>query len=54
MKTNYSLLFYLKKQKNYEKGPAPIYMRITIEGKRVEAATGRESERRVGIHRRDG
>jgi site-specific recombinase XerD len=44
MRTNYSLLFYLKKPKNYEKGPVPIYMRITVEGKRAEAATGRESE----------
>jgi len=44
MKTNFSLLFYLKKQKNYQKGPAPIYLRITVTGKRVEMATGRECE----------
>ncbi len=42
MKTNFSLLFYLKKQKNYKKGPAPIYLRITVEGKRAEVTTGRE------------
>jgi len=30
MKTNFSLLFYLKRQKNYKTGPAPIYMRITV------------------------
>lgn len=44
MKTNYSLLFYLKKQKNYVKGPVPVYMRITVSGKRAEVTTGRECE----------
>ncbi len=44
MKTNFSLLFYLKKQKNYKTGPAPIYMRITVNGKRSENSTGRECE----------
>ncbi len=42
MKANFSLLFYLKKQKNYKKGPAPIYLRIIVEGKRAEVTTGRE------------
>jgi len=36
MKTNFSLLFYMKKQKNYQSGAAPIYMRITVDGKRAE------------------
>lgn len=44
MKTNFSLLFYMKKQKNYQSGVAPIYMRITVNGKRSEATTGRECE----------
>ncbi|RNL52635.1 site-specific integrase [Pedobacter jejuensis] len=44
MKTNFSLLFYMKKQKNYTKGIAPIYMRITVNGKRAESATGRYCE----------
>jgi len=44
MKTNFSLLFYMKKQKNYTKGIAPIYMRITVNGKRAESATGRSCE----------
>lgn len=35
MKTNFSLLFYLKKQKNYVSGNVPIYMRITVEGNRA-------------------
>lgn len=42
MKTNFSLLFYMKKQKNYRAGAAPIYMRITVNGKRAEVTTGRE------------
>ena len=41
MKTNLSLLFYLKKQKYYEGGEAPIYLRITVNSKRTEIATGR-------------
>src|ERR1700709_2710126 len=44
MKTNFSMLFYMKKQKNYTKGPAPIYLRITVDGKRAELATGRECD----------
>ncbi|MEO7215405.1 Arm DNA-binding domain-containing protein [Mucilaginibacter sp.] len=41
MKTNFSLLFYLKKPKNYSDGPVPIYLRITVAGKRAETATAR-------------
>jgi len=41
MKTNFSLLFYMKKQKNYQAGKAPIYLRITVDGKRCEVTTGR-------------
>ena len=44
MKTNFSLLFYMKKQKNYQIGPAPIYLRITVAGKRAEITTGRDCE----------
>ena len=40
MKTNFSLLFYLKKPKNYPNGLVPIYLRITINGKRAETSTG--------------
>ena len=31
MKTKLSLLFYLKKPRNYQTGPVPIYLGITIE-----------------------
>jgi len=34
----------MKKQKNYTKGIAPIYIRITVNGKRAESATGRYCE----------
>jgi hypothetical protein len=42
MKTTFSLLFYLKRPKNYENGPIPIYLRITVNGKRAETTSGRE------------
>jgi site-specific recombinase XerD len=44
MKTNFSLLFYLKKQKVYASGPMPVYMRITVKGKRAEVSAGRDCE----------
>ena len=45
MSTNYSLLFYLKKPKNYVTGPKPIYMRITVEGiPKKEVSTGQECD----------
>lgn len=44
MKTNFTLLFYLKKPKNYGKGVVPIYLRITVDRKRAELCTSRECE----------
>src|SRR5690606_2398874 len=44
MSTNYSLLFYLKKPKNYAGGAKPIYMRITVAGDPKEVSTGRECD----------
>src|SRR5690606_32083945 len=44
MSTNYSLLFYLKKPKNYAGGAKPIYMRITVAGEPTEVSTGRECD----------
>jgi len=44
MKTNFSLLFYMKKPKNYVHGSAPIYLRITFNGKRSEITTGSNCE----------
>jgi Arm DNA-binding domain/Phage integrase SAM-like domain len=41
MKTNFSLLFYLKKPKNYESGPVPVYLRITVNGQRAETTSSR-------------
>jgi site-specific recombinase XerD len=44
MKTNFSLLFYLKKPKNYVSGPVPIYLRITVNGGRAETTSSRECD----------
>ena len=38
------MLFYLKKQKNYTSGLAPVYLRITVDGQRAEVTTNRECE----------
>src|SRR5690606_38175383 len=42
MSTNYYLLFYLKKQKNYVSGQKLIYMRINMNGIPKEISTGRD------------
>jgi hypothetical protein len=44
MKTNFSLLFYMKKPKNHFKGAVPIYLRITVNDNRSEVTTGRSCE----------
>ena len=44
MKTNFSMLFYVKKQMNYTSGQAPIYLRITVNGKRSEITTNRKCD----------
>ena len=44
MKTNFSLLFYMKKPKNYQTGLVPVYIRITVNSKRTEITTGRECD----------
>ncbi|SDF67292.1 Site-specific recombinase XerD [Mucilaginibacter pineti] len=44
MKTKFSLLFYIRKPKNYVSGPMPIWVRITVNGKRSETPSGRECE----------
>src|SRR5476651_1476754 len=44
MKSNFHLLFYLRKQKNFKGGPMAIYMRITVNGKRADMSAGRECE----------
>lgn len=40
----FTLLFYLKKPKNYLEGKMPIYMRFTIDRQRIELATKRDCE----------
>ncbi|MEH3112545.1 Arm DNA-binding domain-containing protein [Pedobacter terrae] len=45
MKTNFSLLFYLKKQKNYPKGAVYfIFLRIMVNGVYAEMSTSRNCE----------
>ncbi|RZK60720.1 MAG: site-specific integrase [Pedobacter sp.] len=44
MKKNLNVLFYLKKPKNYQSGPMPIYMRITLGGTPKELSIGRPCE----------
>jgi site-specific recombinase XerD len=40
MRTNFCVLFFVKKRKNALSGPLAIYLRITYDGKRAETATG--------------
>ncbi|QPH38590.1 site-specific integrase [Pedobacter endophyticus] len=40
MKTNFSMLFYVKRPKNQQKRIVPVYVRITVSGKRSETTTG--------------
>jgi integrase len=42
MSRRFNLLFYLKKRNNYEGGLIPIYMRVSVGGKRTEFTTQRE------------
>jgi len=44
MELNYSLLFYLKKPKNYATGNIPVYMRFTVGGIPKECATTRTAD----------
>lgn len=44
MTNSFKLLFQLRKPKAYTSGPQPIYLRITVNGQRVEFATQRECE----------
>ena len=44
MKTSFSMLFYMKKQKKYQSGLAPIYLRVAVDGQRAELTTGPECD----------
>ena len=44
MNKTFGLLFYLKKSKVDAQGKCPIYLRITIDGKRTEISTKRTIE----------
>lgn len=54
MNQNFSVLFYLKKQKKEnENGLLPIYLRITVCGKRSEISIGREIDPEQWDNRRN-
>jgi site-specific recombinase XerD len=44
MRTTLSLLFSLRKPKNYQSGEMPIYLRITVDGQRTELAISRKCD----------
>ena len=44
MELNHSLLFYVKKRKNYTNSPIPASMRFTINGLSKECATTRPGQ----------
>ena len=44
LEKSFSLLFYLKKPKNYKEGEMPIYLRITVDGIAKETSIGRQCE----------
>ncbi len=44
LEKSFSLLFYLKKTKNYRIGNMPIYLRITVDGIPKEITTGRNCD----------
>lgn len=44
MNQSFKTLFFLKKGKGYQKGPMPIYVRITIDGKRAECSIQRSCD----------
>lgn len=44
MRSTISLLFSLRKPKNYQSGEMPVYLRITIDGQRTELAVSRKCD----------
>lgn len=44
MRTTLSLLFSLRKSKNYQSGEMPIYLRITVDSHRTELAVSRKCD----------
>ena len=44
MRTTLTLLFSLRKPKNYQSGEMPVYLRITVDGQRAELAVSRKCD----------
>jgi hypothetical protein len=41
---SFTMFYYLKKRSNSEQEKLPIYLRLTVDGKRIEVATKRDCE----------
>lgn len=57
MKSNYKMIFYLRKTKSNSSGRFPIFQRITIDGKRIDISTSKyveESKWLTNSHRVKG
>jgi hypothetical protein len=52
MNNGFKMLFYLKKPKYYTTGPIPIYLRISVDGKRSEVTIGEEVESNLWDNKR--
>lgn len=44
MSQNLKLLFYLKKPTAYQSGELPVFLRLTVDGKRSELFVGKRIE----------
>lgn len=53
MNVKFNLLFFLKKRANYHSGSVPVYLRITVNGKRSEIGISREIEPTNWDHRKE-
>jgi len=53
MNVKFNLLFFLKKRANYQSGSVPVYLRITVNGKRSEIGISREIEPVNWDHRKE-
>lgn len=46
-KSTFSLLFFIKRKKLLKNGEAPVYMRVTVDGRFLEAALKLEKPRLI-------
>ena len=53
-RTTFCLLFYIRRTKLNRNGEAPIMMRITVNGVRVDASVKKQFFRSSGVRQRKG